>query len=364
MTAKNATPTFNPQIHREACEWFVEFRAGEPGERARNEFKSWLKASPAHLAAYLETAATWNQSAAPDIARRYTKEELIAEALRYPEILAHPTVGLDATPRVSTARRWVRFAARPRVVFAAASVLGLGIAVLFLGFHRAPEYATSIGEQRSIALADGSTVSLNSRSRVRIRYSARERDVELLEGQALFGVAHDTTRPFIVTADNVRVRAVGTEFDVYRKPGETIVTVVEGRVSVITPEMPSPETSTLSGTSPRIFRDQLAQSLSAGEQLSVSLRAVSHPVPVNVASATAWTQRRLVFASTPLREVAAEFNRYNERTLVVGDPEIGAFEIDGVFSSTDPAALVKFLRERPDVQVTENDREIIIARRR
>src|SRR5579871_3451184 len=91
MTAKNATPTFNAQIHREACEWFVEFRSGDPGERARARFKTWLQASPAHLAAYLDAAATWNQGASPGLAERWSKEGLIAEARKSSElVITHP----------------------------------------------------------------------------------------------------------------------------------------------------------------------------------------------------------------------------------------------------------------------------------
>ncbi len=78
-------------------------------------------------------------------------------------------------------------------------------------------YATGIGEQRSIVLADGSTVDLNSRSKIRIRFSSERRGVELIEGQALFKVAKDHARPFVVDSDGTRVRAVGTQFDVYRK---------------------------------------------------------------------------------------------------------------------------------------------------
>ena len=89
-----------------------------------------------------------------------------------------------------------------------------------------------MGEQRSIQFEDGSTVDLNSRSKIRVKYSKQERDVELIEGQALFHVAHDTSRPFIVAVGATRVRAVGTQFDVYKKSNGTVVTVVEGRVAV------------------------------------------------------------------------------------------------------------------------------------
>src|SRR5579862_1202121 len=85
----DATP--NGQVQREACEWFVEFRVGDPGARARTRFNAWLKASPAHLAAYLDTVATWNQGASPKLLERWSKEQLIEEARRLPEVvIAYP----------------------------------------------------------------------------------------------------------------------------------------------------------------------------------------------------------------------------------------------------------------------------------
>jgi hypothetical protein len=105
-------------------------------------------------------------------------------------------------------------------------------------------YATGIGEQRTVTLSDGSTVELNSQSRLRVAFHPHERDVELLEGQALFHVAHDRTRPFLVQSEGAKVRAVGTQFDVYRKSDGTVITVVEGRVAVM------PESSWVNSVAP------------------------------------------------------------------------------------------------------------------
>jgi transmembrane sensor len=102
--------------------------------------------------------------------------------------------------------------------------------------------------------------------------------------------------------------------------------------------------------------------LSAGEQVTVTRKTVQREAHPNIASATAWRQRQLVFESASLAEVAEEFNRYNERQFVLDDDELVDFHISGVFSSTDPSSLIRFLRERPDLQVIETGSEIRVAR--
>lgn len=207
-------------------------------------------------------------------------------------------------------------------------------------------YSTGIGEQRTIQLLDGSTVELNARSKVEVRLSNRRRDVALIEGQALFRVAKDKQRPFVVRAGEAQVRAVGTEFDVYRKQTETVVTVVEGRV----------ETYPGSGGGAAIV-------ISAGEQLTVLPHSVTKPTPADTIAATAWVQKRLIFEETPLSEVADEFNRYNRRPLTIDDDELKRLKISGVYSSIDPASLINFLRNQNSIRVIETEDQVRVVRR-
>jgi len=217
-------------------------------------------------------------------------------------------------------------------------------AIVLIGFMawliRDPGYSTDAGEQHSLTLSDGSTVQLDALSKIRIHYTDHERDVELVKGQALFEVAKDSMRPFVVQSGPTRVTAIGTQFDVRRNESDTIVTVVEGRVAVSDGSL-----------------------LSAGEQVTVGPNAVHRTPHPNIPGATAWTQRKFVFDATPLSEVAEEFNRYNQRRLVIRDPGLRDFQIDGVFSSSGPS-LIRFLQERPEMHVSETDQEIVVTRRR
>jgi len=355
----------NAQIYEEACEWFVEFRTGEPDLQARRDFRAWLEESPAHMSAYLDVTATWTQTTGVDLTPNRSREQLIAEALADTRVVSSlPTAGSSgrrgegelATP--AKARR-----VRRHLLAAAVATTGVGVAALWAGIQlTSPTYSTDLGEQRSIVLPDGSTVSLNSRSSVRVRYTKDVRAVDLIEGQALFQVAKSPARPFVVSAGEVRVRAVGTQFDVNEKHDGTRVTVVEGRVAVF-PAQPQ----AISGGPPAVGSaanhpaDEVF--VAAGEQLDVSSGTARKVEHANIAGATSWTRRQLVFEDEPLGDVAEEFNRYNAVQIVIRDPALADFKIDGVFSSTDPASFVRFLRARPEMSVTETDREIVIGRR-
>jgi transmembrane sensor len=245
------------------------------------------------------------------------------------------------------------------VAIAASVVVCAATALLWLGQRDIQTYSTRVGEHQFITLRDGSMLNLNSRSRVRVHYAARERSVDLLEGQALFSVAKDPSRPFVVYSGGTQVKAVGTEFDVYRKASGTVVTVIEGRVAVVAaPE--APVSRQQQGATSHVPATQM---LSAGEQLTVQPNVAPRLMTVDVSNAVNWTQGRLVFASTPLQEVVEEFNRYNDQQIAIADATLEPFEIDGVFSSTDATALIQFLRSRQDIEVTEVDGKIVLRRR-
>jgi transmembrane sensor len=374
----------NAQISEEAAEWFIEFRTGDIDIAGRRAFDVWLRSSPQHLCAYLEIAAIWNEGGSLDARRELDLDALISLARREYKIIALDGRSTEAgcsTPRTEEgpdrAARSARSSGHRMMLAASVALVALAAAtMLWLQFYGATAYETLVGEQRSIRLADGSVVTLNSRSRVLVRLSQHERAVELLEGQALFQVAKNPARPFVVRSGDAKVRAVGTQFDVYKKRSGTVVTVLEGKVAVLAAIDPgvaasssdpdalpalSSSLSEESGQRPKVPELDAAVLLSAGEQLTVSPEVVPRPTHVNVAATIAWRQRQLVFESAPLAEVAEEFNRYSTRKLVVEDLSSNELRLSGVFA-TDPDFLVKYLRERPDITVHETSAEIRIVR--
>jgi transmembrane sensor len=367
----------NGQISEEAAEWFIEFRTGDIDNAGRRAFDAWLRSSPQHLCAYLEIAAIWNEGGSLDARRELDLDTLIALARWEDNIVSLDVRSPEAAAasRSDRARPTATKAHRLAIAASLAFVVLSAAALFWVQSYRAATYETLVGEQRSIRLADGSVVTLNSRSRVLIRFTKHERTVELLEGQALFQVAKNPARPFVVRSGDANVRAVGTQFDVYKKRSGTIVTVLEGKVAVLAaidlgvvnssgpyalpaqPRSPFEE----SGQRPSAPEPDAAVLLSAGEQLTVSAQALPRPTHVNVAATTAWRQRQLVFESAPLTEVAEEFNRYSTRKLVVEDLTSNELRLSGVFA-TDPDFLVNYLRERPDITVHETNAEIRIVR--
>ena len=356
----------NTQIYEEAGEWMVRHRSGSLDDRSKKRFDAWLRESPHHVRAYLEISSIWENLAALDPDWTASADELIARAREDYVVspLLDPRGGRDRVPAPVAARSRGRYF----MALAASLVMALGVACWL--YLQRNVYSTGIGEQRTIALADGSTVELNARSKIDVHYTERERSIDLLAGQALFRVVKDSSRPFVVESDETAVRAVGTQFDIYQKSSGTLVTVVEGRVAV-RGDAVGTATAPAEGGSPTV-RDTAPAALSArpgevllseGEQLLVAQGTRTVPRHANVDAATAWTQQRLVFEFTTLTEVVEEFNRYNRRPLVIDDPELREFHVSGSFSSADPTLLLRFLRDQPEMVVSETAGEIRISRR-
>ena len=352
------------QILDEAAEWFVELNTGDVDLDTRRRFDAWLRTSPEHARAFLEMLPLWEDAADLTIEASTTPEQLIAWASSGDNVIALPTEksGPFAHEAVPPVRKWIRGLLAASVVF---SVLSIGIGWAYRSI-RYPTFATALGEQRSLQLGDGSTIQLNARSKIRIHYSERQRDIDLLSGQALFDVAKDPGRPFVVHSGSTEVRAVGTRFDVYKKHDGVVVTVIEGRVTVSGNEPPKNGKSLMAArerdaANSRSHNDLETMSyLSAGEQATVVVTDVQKNEHADTSGAIAWTRRELVFHNTPLNEVAEEFNRYNQRRLEIDGAGLADFRISGVFSSTDPASLLRFLHEQPGVNVAESEHSIHI----
>jgi len=357
----NRTPPVRADTITEASAWFIEFRAGDVTPAGRARFERWLRRSPEHIQAYLEIAAGWSELPTADPEGRIDLQALLA--------LARDSGG-DNVVQLPRAVVRDRTASRRRRRFALAAslaALALFIGLLARALSRGGTYDTGVGEQRTLVLADGSTVVLNALTTIRVRMSRHEREIDLLRGQAFFHDTHEPDRPFIVRSGETAVRAVGTQFDVDRTPGRMVVTVLEGKVAVAQTAEGSPETERLASFLTdvhRDFQDLTPVLVTAGQQVTVIADNVRPPTRANLAAATAWLHERLVFDGTPLYKVAQQFNLHSSRHLVITDPELRNVGISGVYSSADPDSLIGFLRAQADLRVVETATEIQVSERR
>jgi transmembrane sensor len=354
--------TSDPRISEEAAEWFVEFRTGTLDERARQRFDAWVRTSPEHLRAYLECAAIWEEGSRLDTQGQFDAATLLSRVHSEGNVVPLAT-GAMSSAEHQPSKRPSRLLAG---LAACLAVVALAIGG-WLWLDGRTTYATGVGEQRSLTLADGSIVELNARSEIEVRLSDTERRVELVAGQALFQVAKDPQRPFIVRSGAASVRAVGTQFDVYRRPEDTIVTVLEGRVAVSSAQDVAAARAATAPEQPQSLPPGLLEKgthpllLSAGEQATVARTgAVKKRAHASLRAATAWVQRQLIFESATLKEIAQELNRYSPRSVVVDPSAPADLRLSGVFSTANIDFLIHFLQQRPGIRVDETGDSIVI----
>lgn len=221
----------------------------------------------------------------------------------------------------------------------AASVVGvLAIGGVFV-HSQMGLYTTGFGEQRTLTLADGSVVTLNTESRIRVDLSARSRSVALLQGEAFFRVAHDTHRPFLVSAADTVVHAVGTRFNIRMATEDTVVSVLDGVVKVTDSEgarVPASEVTLREGEEARIARHPGAY----GGKTTPPIKKLDTAAVLHAAS---WTQGRLEFEDAPLKDVLAEFQRYRHFDVDIDDDTSRELEITGSFESHDPESVLAYI---------------------
>ena len=275
------------RIHEQAREqaefWFARMQAEDCSAQARMAFRYWRTSSPQHAEAYRATEALWRSIG--DVATDPGIRRLHAETLT------------ETAPLPSAAPR--RRPYRPVLVAAA---LIMAVTAGGLGWWSERNlHRTGLGERLVVMLDDGSSMTLNTRTRVRVRYSEGERALELLSGEALFDVARDAARPFIVRAGDGSVVALGTRFQVRRDDDQLRVVLLEGRVAFEQPHAEPLE-------------------MAPGEQIRVAEAKPAERRVVDTEAASSWTQGRMVFRATPLEEAIAEANRYARTRIRLADP--------------------------------------------
>ncbi len=329
---KEDNPTQAPSA--EAARWFIELQAADLTRESQEAFTDWLRRSPVNVEEFLRYTALHGELARLDELKQIDVSSLLRDAGDLQNVVDFDSTGAAAfagTKSRSSAQVHGGDATqrsvgvpdgRPRrkyAIAAALAAIAAGTALLFAaqGFFGAERYRTSTGEQRSLLLADGSHVQLNVRSSLTARVSRTGRDIRLDDGEALFRVARDATRPFRVHTPQASIEATGTQFNVHVRDNHTVVALLEGKVLV------------------RSAAASAAVALDPGEELTVAhgMGALPAPKAMDPRTVIAWTERRLVFEDAPLSDVVAEFNRYSRQPLAIEDPALRDMRITASFDS-------------------------------
>ncbi|MFJ4195417.1 FecR family protein [Pseudomonas sp. NPDC089534] len=294
------------RVRDDAARWFVRLQEPAVGVDERQRFDAWLNEHAPHRDEFLLLQGVWTA----------------ADLLPAPRLKAL----CDEPPARRGRRPVLRYAVAAGVL---AVAVGLG---LFSGLNHpagySAEFATKTGERRHVALPDGSVVDLDSRSALKVRFEKDRRVVELTEGEAMFSVEHDTSRPFVVEAGSGKVTVTGTRFDVRRDPAQTRVAVEQGTVRVQGRNAP----------------DNAFVSLTAGLGTHVDAQGTVAPAyAVNPAELTAWRSGKLVFNNANLSDVAAQVSRYRDKPLKVSGPAVANLRLTSVFRTDNTDALLKAL---------------------
>ena len=287
-----------------AATWFARAQGQAMSAAQQLELAAWRAQHPSHEAEYQWLLTLWSAT------------DVLPKA-RLQALCEPPAAPLKR-------RSVVRYGLAASLVAIAAGAGVWGYQHTSAGYQA--QFATALGERRSVTLPDGTNLELNSRSRLRVNFERGQRHVELEQGEAMFSVAHDSDRPFVVQAGPGQVTVTGTRFDVRLEGDQTQVVVESGHVQVQGADA------------------NTQVNLTAGLGTHVTAQGqVAAAYAVNAQALTAWRKGQLVFDDATLQEVAAQVSRYRQKPLRVSNPALAQLRLSSVFKVDDTDALLSAL---------------------
>jgi len=354
---------------QEATQWWFVLDS-EPTQAERERYTDWLRESPVHIAEMMRIARVQQALELfeewPDLPP-YTPGEVPAAADRS-NVISLPldrSVSENSTAAAPSQPKRERSPRRTQAPSAVAAVLCC-IAVGAAWFY--PSYVgkvvqTEQAERHQLTLTDGSEIELDPQTRLRIRFGSDSRRVYLEHGRALFRVASDPGRPFLVQTDDTAVRALGTAFAVERQPQAVVVTVAEGKVAVfntLRPQAPAALSTKRRRSSDEREGGSAPVYLTANQQLTVDRSGTVVPVHnIDSHRALAWADGKLVFQDDPIATAVAEFNRYNRIQLRVNDPLLANRPVTGTFNASEPESFAAFIQFVAGARISRSDTAVI-----
>lgn len=306
-------------IAEQARDWVVRLFAENASAAERAQLVQWRAADERHEIAYRRAEALW---------RNLGKWKDLADLA--------PVQRGDSSSHGK--RHWF-------VAAAAAAV----IAIVSTGFLRqrtllfSPRLDTQIAEVRSVALPDGSTVTLGAKSGLKVAFSSAERRVRLLNGDAFFAVTKDPLKPFVVEAGDTEVRVIGTQFDVHRGPEQVRVAVLEGAVHVTAAD-----------------REDDMRPLIAGQEIVSASGRLEHVRDVSFAKPGSWREGRLTYVDASLAEIVADANRYSDKTVRFASPKLANLRLTAAFRTNQIDEMINTLERTLPIRAERNSGSVML----
>jgi transmembrane sensor len=311
------------RIRAQAAVWVTDLHGPKRDAALEFRVRRWIAADPRHAAAFELATNAWERSAQPT---------------------GSPSPQID----------WEQVPRRSRLPLYAAAGAVCAILLVTLYFLQDTSLRTAPGEQRTVALSDGTEVTLSANTRLTIHYDKDTRFVALEQGEALFQVMHHERRPFVVGIDAHKVIAVGTTFDVRREDGAAAaftVTLVDGRVAVERNEAPNTLPAT-SGSGVTV--------LDVGERLRRAEGSADHLDRPSLERVTAWQKGELIFDDVSLREAVREFNRYGAAQITLAESVSAQYRVGGVFRIGDPGSFALAMTNSYPLRMSLRGRDILL----
>lgn len=330
-----------PSVREQAMAWKVRLQSGQATSADHRKFEQWVRVDPMHRQEFEQAVEIWEKL--DHVPPLLTKE--LAEA----DIYWSQHGDGPSADSVGWKTPWGQVIS---IVGSAAFMIGMFLWWQPFASVVHESYQTAKGEQRTINLADGSTILMNTDSQLSVRLSSDERRVTLKRGEAIFTVAHDLERPFDVYVANGVIHDIGTEFLVRQSSAKVNVAVLEGEVEVaLTSTAQSREAA-----NPTVLRRGEHLFYTAQGQLS-SVKAF------NEKATAAWARGKLIFVEKPLRDVLDEWSRYRSDVIQIEDPSLGALPISGAFRLDNIQGFLQALDDAFSIRVASRSPDRIVLAR-
>jgi transmembrane sensor len=342
---KRTPDTFD--LEAQAAEWLIRLEA-DSSPYTVELWLQWLNVDPRHRVVFLRLESTWRQTDALRRLQPIDGRVNLGILDAFPGLRPPP----PPQPPVTGPSRWPRSLTVALAAAVVASLATLGGWFIVMAPDRAT-LRTERGGFERVVLPDGSTALLNTNTQMRMHFSRESREIVLTRGEALFTVARDERRPFQVRVGDNVIRAVGTSFDVrLREPREIEVMVAQGVVAI----------DRAPGFTTAVTTRSL---LAAGDEALLDARGTTQTLHIgesDIERRLAWTRGQIWLSHTTLADAITEFNRYNSRQLVLGEPELATLRIGGSFTATDPTAFLAALERIFGIQARARAHQLILTK--